>query len=758
MFGLVRSGGSDRRDLPDERPGAGSWRVQSTPDGEADASVRLPRMLRSRVPVIGPSSLTQGPAPSAAGPRGLVAAPQLDAVILGADGSGLWHYRRGQHRPDQEWRQGALISPEATGPGAIVAASGRLHVLVPESAGIAHYSAPVVPRPTPGWAAVGALLPRRSAAAASGDGWQSHGSPLPGRAVSVTATGDALVVAVTVDDGVEIWADRDGWRREYRIPGADAAALSSSGGRIGAVVRHDGRWRFWTPARTQPVAAATDAASIAPLGDAWLIAIADGDRVETWTVPGARPGPEAAPTAPTPHAPLTWGAGLVDAVALAPTRLHGWVQALTDEDGSVFHQHRQTAGERSRWMRNACLRLDDRDFTIEPTDSRKVAQISGDVDTQPGGRPTLGRSESTAGIRGTDLGVRVDHRGASYLLFGDTHWRRRPWLVTRDAIAQVTETGPMPGLPGVTFHGGPLRIDGGRVTMREFDVPLDGFSVGGDFFLLATSDHFARAQTMGRSVLARAVDPRLPVQPGGRRPLRFTALTTLSDRSFINVSAQRFPAARVPGFRGEHDLVLLFGTDAYRAGNLRLAVLDPGRPETRAALASPAPIPHRALGLRYWAGERAGVPLWSPSEDDARPLLHPGAFGEISVRWIPAIERFVLLAGSGPQDPIGPSVTLRTSPAPWGPWTPRRRLFDWVARGMCHGDPSSRFIKAYGDGSDVVGDRVFRQQATSTGAAYAPYLFDAVPDGDDLVLRYTLSTWNPYQVVLMQHRLALPIA
>ncbi|MBK8463693.1 MAG: DUF4185 domain-containing protein [Nigerium sp.] len=712
-----------------------------------------------RVPMIGPGSLAQGSTASVPGMNGLVAPPQLDAVVLGADGSGLWHYRRGQHRPDQEWRRGALISPDATGPGAIMAASDRLHVFVPEPAGIAHYSTHAGPRRRTGWA-LGAVS-RRSHTAQRGDGWDSWGTPLPGRAVSATLTGGVLVVAVTVDDGVEIWADRDGWRPEHRIPGADAAALAPSGTRLGAVVRRDGHWRFWTPASTpsrpttsaDTLAAGTSAA-IAPLGDGWLVAVADGDRVETWTIAGA-----AHPRiTPAPAGALTWGAGAVAAVALAPTRLHGWVQALTDEDGSVFHHHRQVAGERSRWMRNACLRLDDRRFTIEPVDSHKLAQVSGEVDTQPGGRPTLSRSESTAGVRGTDLGVRVEHRGQSYLLFGDTHWRRRPWLVTRDAIARITASGPTPGLPGFAFHGAPLRIEGDRVTMREYDVPLDGFSVGGDFFLLATSNHFARAQTMGRSVLARAVDPTLTVDPASRRPLRFTALTTLSDHGFINLSAQRFPAARVPGFGGDHDLILLFGTDAYRAGNLRLAVLDPGRPGVADALTAPGPIPRGALGVRYWAGEAAGVPVWSASEDDARPLFRPGAFGEISVRWVPAIERFVLLACSGPEDPIGPAVTLRTSPAPWGPWTPRRRLFDWVAQGMRHGDPAARFIKAYADGSDVVGDRVFRQQADSTGAGYAPYLFDAVRDGDHLVLRYTLSTWNPYQVVLMSHRLSVPMA
>jgi hypothetical protein len=74
---------------------------------------------------------------------------------------------------------------------------------------------------------------------------------------------------------------------------------------------------------------------------------------------------------------------------------------------------------------------------------------------------------------------------------------------------------------------------------------------------------------------------------------------------------------------------------------------------------------------------------------------------------------------------------------------------------MSHADPFTRFIKAAGEG-DPVGDRIFPGQADGTGAAYAPYFFDARTDGAELVLRYTLSTWNPYQVVLMQHRLHWP--
>lgn len=189
-------------------------------------------------------------------------------------------------------------------------------------------------------------------------------------------------------------------------------------------------------------------------------------------------------------------------------------------------------------------------------------------------------------------------------------------------------------------------------------------------------------------------------------------------------------------------MLAVWGSGSYRAGDLRLAVLDPesaagGRPR-----------------VRYWAGLSAsGQPRWSEREADARPLLHPSALGEVSVRWVPEAGRFLFLGCSGPEDPIGLSVWLRTAEAPWGPWSPRHRLLDWAARGMWFDDPYSRFIKALGDGTDPVGDRIFRVQADMTGAAYAPFFFDARADGGELVLRYTLSTWNPYQVVLMAHRL-----
>lgn len=442
-----------------------------------------------------------------------------------------------------------------------------------------------------------------------------------------------------------------------------------------------------------------------------------------------------------PEHPAEWGAGTVIATATAATRLKsGWVQALVQVDDSVYHLHRQQLGARVRWLRHACLRLSEPGpFEVADEPSRKLAQVSGQRDTQP--RPdlsgcTLSSSQSSAGVRGTDLGVRVDHDGRTFLLFGDTHWTR-PWLGTRDSIAAVSA--PAADRPEVVFHGSPLSVVGGGTTLREYDVPLDAFSLDGDLYAFFTSNHFRDAQVMGRSVLTRA--PGLRVDPRSRwRPLRFRYLGSLSSHRFINVSVQRV---------GAH--LYLWGSGAYRADDLRLARVDLTTPGLADALRA-GRFEAFAGAVRYWTGQGRD---WSAYEADALPLLSPGAHGEVSVRWVPQLNRFLMLTMSGPDDPIGTAVVLRAAAHPSGPWSARLRLFDWVDAGMSFADPAQRFIKAIADGTDPVGDAVFRGQSTATGAAYAPYFYDARVEGEQLVLRYTLSTWNPYQVVLMQHRLAL---
>ena len=723
-----------------------------------------PVPLDALPPAIGPTALAVAPRPGRSGVTGLLAPGLLHALVRDPDG-GVRHYERAQDRPDRGWARGDLVSPDATAPGAIVVTGAALNAFVPEPGGIAHH--------------IRSAAPRR----ATEDGhtldpatWGSRGWAVPGRVVSAVAVRGDVVLAVADAGGVTVWRLREGrWQVDHAVEGASAPALAVRGGSVGLLVQvgeggdpglhlwertRSGAWRRGVRLLGVPSAPAALVAD----GAAWLVAVPRAGVVATYRVRG-REG--------APHATLTWGAGRIDGVALVAGS-RGGVQAVTAEEGSVF-QHRRTPT--NGWLRVNCLRLHDtQPFVVDPRDSTKLAQVSGEADSQPvregGRRSTLSRSRTTSGVLGTDLGVHVHHRGRDFLLFGDTHWDRRPWLTTRDSIAEVlSEEGSVPGLPRVVFHGAPLVVRGGGVTMREYDVPLDGFSLDGDFHAFFTSNHFAGGQVMGRSVLTRAADPALTINPRARlRGVAFDHLGTFSRRYFLNVSVQPVPAASLPGYGGEGEVLLVFGSGPYRAGDLRLAVLDPRSDAVRATLAGGRGVaawPGRVFpllgrldrrtiteGVRYFAGLTDGEPVWSEREADARPLLQPGAFGELSVRWVPEVGRFLLLAASGPGDPIGLAVTLRTAQNPWGPWSPRRRLLDWVARGMWFDDPYARFIKAVADGTDPVGDRIFRGQRDATGAAYAPYFYGARLDGDDLVLRYTLSTWNPYQVVLMEHRLS----
>jgi hypothetical protein len=71
-------------------------------------------------------------------------------------------------------------------------------------------------------------------------------------------------------------------------------------------------------------------------------------------------------------------------------------------------------------------------------------------------------------------------------------------------------------------------------------------------------------------------------------------------------------------------------------------------------------------------------------------------------------------------------------------------------------DPLQQFIHNAGTNPpDQVGDCIFDQQCHSGGAAYAPYLYDVKVVDRIAILRYTLSTWNPYQVMLMKHMIPL---
>ena len=674
--------------------------------------------------VLGPGSAIQG----TRGRSWVFGVGRVDALVLAGTTGRLDHYVRNQSRPDRGWVHSGQVSEAALGPGAIALGSmdwrhGRaLEALVPEADGIVHYR--LDPRAARAWDRLGIVGRGGSAVVA---GHRGRLEALLTHAGAVTHTRYA--------DG--------SWRAGGPLAAQSAEALvRRSDGVLIAVCRRVGQLVEF---RTDKGGSWRETGVIAPAGSAPaalalrhgrpLVLVPDGPAVRV-----LRQGPDGRWRR---QPPLADSGGMVRGVAAFSSYLGGWIQALTDEDGSVFHHHRQEL-EAPRWMRATCLRLVEAPGDSAVTVSTKLAQVTGEHDTQPGeaARHTLSRSQTVSGVRGTDLGVRIDHAGRTYLLFGDTHWDT-PGRATRDSIGLVDNPG---GLPSVELHGAPLRVAGGGVTMSEYDVPLDAFGLGDDLFVFFTANHFRRHQVMGRSVLTRARDPRLPVSgKERRRALTFDFLATCSDRHFINVSVAVRPAAEVPGLSGPGEVLLLWGSGPYRASDLRLAMLDLRLPDVRAALTGRG-RPDRLPGLAFWTGSG-----WSAEEEAAAPIL-PGAFGEVSVRWVPALRRYLLLTMAGPEDPHGMAVLARAARSPHGPWSTRLMLFEGIRDGMRFDDPRERFIRALATG-DPVGDHIFRPQRTMTGAAYAPYFFDLAPDGDGQRLRYTLSTWNPYQVVLMQHRL-----
>jgi Domain of unknown function (DUF4185) len=728
------------------------------------------------VPRIAGGSLIQGTIGGAVATKGDNNAPNLEAVILVSkdpkdpEGGGfnLYHYWRDQVRPDRPWRRGALISGAATGPGCICQrrmvgdVHGNFEVLVPEAGGIAHYWWDNAAS-EPAWKQVGLAAPgatgpamvvenRRNqnleAVALHGRSLVHHwfdGAWHGGSVITDHAYGAPALIQSSYDDHLEVIVVERGDLVLYWLDGFGAGARWRSGGLItnagdGPVGFVQGRYGS-DPHRNFELAV--------PRRDALYLYWRENDR------PPNRPW--------RPGGLATWGAGPVVAVSLVSSYFgDGWLQALTQEATSIYHLHRQQHDSQFRWMRSACLRLDDTapsDVDYTRARSVRVAQITGERDLQhqhlSPPPPSLSRSQSVSGIRGTDLGVTVHHDGRTLMLFGDTHWQDGD-RITLDAIAEIRSY-PTMGLPEVELHGSPLEIVGEGVTMREYDVPLDAFSLAGQLFVFFTSGSFDRQQVMGRSVLTRALDPATPIKGQARsQPLRFQLLSTFSTFRFINVSTQLMPASAVPDFGREGHVLLIWGSGAYRADDLRLALLDLRDPALSTYLLDDRPFPIERLGVRYFAGFCGAQPIWSAHEEDARPLFYPDALGELSVRWVPEAQRFILLAMSGPEDPIGLAVTMRTSPTPWGPWSRRRQIFDWYVDGRGIRDRSKQFIHDVDvKPPDTVGDSIFPEQANSSGAAYAPYLFDAGLSGERLTLRYTLSTWNPYQVMLMSHDVSL---
>ncbi|MCJ7654877.1 MAG: DUF4185 domain-containing protein [Dehalococcoidia bacterium] len=358
----------------------------------------------------------------------------------------------------------------------------------------------------------------------------------------------------------------------------------------------------------------------------------------------------------------------------------------------------------------------------------KIAQLIGENERERQ-QPTLNLTWSRYKLLGTDLGVPFRHKGKTYLLFGDTVGLRGG-----DAIAYTTDTTPEDGIELTFIHDDvaykPVKIPG--ISQEGFEVPMEGISVGGRMYIYHTTDSIGVVEMfkeeaepgMGRSIVAVSDDD-------GQT---FTYLYDFSSKHFINVSVVEVDRADLSAAfaPGSGKVLVIFGSGPYRRSDVYLAVQSSDQIGSRSS-------------VRYFAGlDNSGRPILSPNEDDAEALFSQPVVGELSVTYNRFINKWIMLYNSFM--PTSRGINIRTADKPWGPWSEPQIIFHpWDDNGYCHfmhaGFPHEK--------CDEVSDP---NQEKKWGGEYGPYQFEDLAVGSDTstTIYFTMSTWNPYTVVLMK--------
>ena len=360
-----------------------------------------------------------------------------------------------------------------------------------------------------------------------------------------------------------------------------------------------------------------------------------------------------------------------------------------------------------------------------PGSTVKLEQLIGDFDKQRK-VSTANRTFERYRIAGTDLGNSFEHEGQVYFLFGDTVGR-----FGGDVVATSRTTDPEKGLR-LDFltdaKGNYLKVEPTGLSMKGFEVPIAGISLGGKAYVVVKTNHLGSLS--GPSQTDMTVLTRFDKKKGSFTPLR--TISRQPDGKVIEMSMHRevAPLADLPP-GGPH--VLIWSGGPYRSSDAYLSVV-------------PVASFENGRGTRYFAGLNAdGKPVWSESEADARPVVAHPTIGEFSVTWAAPVGMWLMTYDS--RSPRG--IIFRYSVTPWGPWSEAQNILDPQR------DRISEFIHQArsndGLAGPVIGPPGTDPEAVQ-GGMYAPYVIERFTklDGGRLTIYFVLSTWNPYVVVLMK--------
>jgi hypothetical protein len=355
--------------------------------------------------------------------------------------------------------------------------------------------------------------------------------------------------------------------------------------------------------------------------------------------------------------------------------------------------------------------------------TQKICQLTGDIDRQTG-QPTGNQTQTRFGIIGTDLGFSFLDGNRTWFLFGDT-----VGLHGGDSIAYTEDSTPedcldLTFVTGTDGNYNPPTVPG--ITLGAFEVPVAGFSANGSLYVFFTTGH-TETKVMGRSVLARSDD-------GAHS---FTNLYDVSNDKFINVVPVIVDNASIHGLpKSAGQGLLVFGTGTYRQSNPYLAYVPMDSVEKRSA-------------WLFYAGTDhvSGSPNWSADEAAAVALFDHPCLGELSVSWMKDLHKWVMFYNCA----LPRGINMRSADTPWGQWTEGEVIFQpWNDGGYCYYMHVSYQDRNCDSVQDPGRDNVWAGE-------YGPYILPGLSrsQGGVTTVYFVMSTWNPYEVMLMKTDLKL---
>ena len=387
----------------------------------------------------------------------------------------------------------------------------------------------------------------------------------------------------------------------------------------------------------------------------------------------------------------------------------------------------------------------------------------------------------------------------------------------RDCIAYTSDTKPIPTdgisltfLPpddidkfnGDKFHPftilqfpyifGPIKTDG-------MEGPVEGLSYNGNMYVYSTTgwNEVGDDGYFSYSVLAKSTDDGRtffylydlsnPTIGGGT--CKFT--TQVMAKVVENSTDKNGVNTLLPLSQDDKNKPVLFiwgAGNPFRKSNVYLAYQ---LLEDIDYISLPPLFPNRY----YYKGLGPdSKPMWSPNESEAQPLFEQTAYyydkdgnkigegpgiGEFSVAWNDFLNKWIMLYNFG-----NPSrgINFRVADYPWGPWSKNVVLFnpgEDKDKGYCYfmhrkwewereQNPPLEHCDYVYDGvkidtetgqetkCNVNGEQVNRKDVW--GGEYGPFIINRYTTGvqdQKTTIYFTLSTWNPYQKVLMKTTLTV---